>query len=402
MTFAVPPPVPSSRAQQVDAEVTSSDQLDILGYTDMAGQTVDEARGRIFPCEQCGADLVFHIGRQRLKCPYCQAEKELEFRADAEIHEQDYLAMLDRLREQHDQTDPETVTGESEVRCESCGGTVVFVGTLTSTHCPYCASPIQRENIHSATRRIPVDGVLPFQVDRDVARTALAAWVRTRWFAPNDFRRQGARGKFEGVYLPYWTFDTATFCVYHGERGDDYTTTVGFGKSRRTVVQTRWTSVSGRFQRFFDDVLVIASQGLPVQYLAQLEPWPLSKCLPFTQQVLAGFVARTYDVPLPTGFEDARRRIDEALRSETCSRIGGDRQRVHSLKSRYDAVTFKHLLLPVWMLAYRYRDQPYRVFINAGTGEVQGERPISWVKVCLAVLGGAVAAILVGMWAARN
>ncbi|MBX3437052.1 MAG: hypothetical protein KF861_06150, partial [Planctomycetaceae bacterium] len=374
------------------AELTPDDQLEILGYSDIAGQTVDEGRGRIFPCAQCGADLVFHIGVQRLKCRFCGAEKEIELRPDAEIVEQDYLAMLDRQQENRARSDEGSELGESEVRCESCGGTVVFSGTLTSSECPYCASPIQREKIHSATSRIPVDGVLPFQIDHDRAAHALADWVRSRWFAPNEFLRSGIEGKFNGVYLPFWTYDSMTYSAYQGERGDNYTVTVGTGKNRRTEVRTRWSPASGDFQRFFDDVLVIGVRELPMDYLHALEPWPLTKCLPFTQQVLAGFLARTYDVPLDQGFQDAKRRIDQALHAETCRRIGGDQQRVHSLRSRYDAITFKHLLLPVWMMAYRYRDQPYRVFINAGTGEVQGERPYSPWKIAFAVLCGTISA----------
>jgi hypothetical protein len=91
-------------------------------------------------------------------------------------------------------------------------------------------------------------------------------------------------------------------------------------------------------------------------------------------------------VPLDDGFRDARERIDNALHVEVRQRIGGDRQRVHSINTRTDALTFKHLLLPVWMLAYRYHDRPYRVFINAATGEVQGERPYSIIKILFAVL----------------
>jgi hypothetical protein len=375
--------------------------VEIVGSTEIAGQSVDEGRGRIFPCEQCGADLIFHIGQQRLKCPYCGAEKDLEHRDDAEIVEQDFYAMLKRTEEHHG-TGRDGHLGECEVRCESCGGTVVFIGTLTSSECPYCGSPIQREHVHSATSRIPVDGVLPFLIERERAADMLTQWVRSRWFAPNTFLKRGVDGKFNGVYLPYWTYDTMTFSVYHGERGENYTTTVGSGKNRRTVTRTRWYPASGRFQRFFDDVLVVASHGLPPSYLHALEPWPLAKCLPFTQQVLAGLLARTYDVSLEVGFRDAKQRIDEALYAETCHRIGGDRQQVHSLNSRYEAITFKHLLLPVWMMAYRYQDQPYRVFINASTGEVQGERPYSAWKIAFAVLFGTIAALVTGFFMSQQ
>ncbi|QDU38359.1 DNA-directed RNA polymerase subunit P [Maioricimonas rarisocia] len=357
----------------------------MLGRTDVMGQTVDDGKARTFPCEGCGADLKFSIGDQRLKCPFCGYEKEIELDPEAKVAEQDYHAMLERVKELH-KSEPEQLDEANEVRCGSCGGTVVFTGTLTSTTCPYCGSPIQREKVHSYTKRIPVDGVLPFLIEKKKAKQKLDEWVGSRWFAPNDFLKTGVEGRFNGVYLPYWTFDSLTFNAFSGQRGDNYTVTVGTGKNRRTVTRTRWTSASGTFQRFFDDVLVIASKGLPVKFLQELEPWPLSKCMPFTQQVLAGYLARTYDVPLDDGFEDARERIEAAVEQDVRRRIGGDKQRIHSLTCRCDAITFKHLLLPVWMLAYRYKDKSYRVFVNAGTGEVQGERPYSWVKIVSAVV----------------
>jgi predicted RNA-binding Zn-ribbon protein involved in translation (DUF1610 family) len=378
----------------------SIESAEILGRSDSAGQTTDEGRGRIFPCESCGADLEFHIGDQQLQCPYCGFVKQIEIAPDAAIQEQDYHAMVERLRLMRESGEELEVPGYSEVRCESCGGNVVFQGTLTSTACPYCGSPIQRDRVHTLTRRIPVDGVLPFLVEHDRAAAMLREWVSSRWFAPNEFLRRGAEGKFNGIYLPYWTFDTLTFNAYSGQRGEDYRVTVGTGKNRRTETRTRWYSASGSFQRFFDDVLVVASKGWEPGLIQALEPWPLGRCLPFTHQVLAGKLARTYDVHLEEGFREARSRIDAALEEDVRMRIGGDRQRVDSIKSRYDAITFKHLLLPVWVLVYRYHDRPFQVFINGATGEVQGERPYSWVKITLLVALVLVAAL--GFMAAQR
>jgi hypothetical protein len=113
------------------------------------------------------------------------------------------------------------------------------------------------------------------------------------------------------------------------------------------------------------------------------------KCVSFTQEALAGFYARTYEVELEEGFRLAREIMDDAIRAEAKCRIGGDEQRVHSVRTSVSAVTFKHLLLPVWLLAYRYNDRTYQVMANAATGEVQGERPWSIVKIMLAVLTAA-------------
>jgi hypothetical protein len=240
--------------------------------------------------------------------------------------------------------------------------------------------------------RVAVDGVLPFRITRETAHKNLEEWIRSRWFAPNDFRKSGAAGKFNGMYLPFWTYDTLTATWYTGQRGEHYYVTVGTGKNRRRVRRTSWYPTSGSFQRFFDDVLVPAAAGLSSELLLNLEPWPMKGCRPFNQESLAGYMARTYELELDAGFTDAKSRIDAAIEQDVRQRIGGDEQHIDSLQTRYDAITFKHLLLPTWLMAYRYRDKPYQVAINAATGEVQGERPYSWIKITLTVLAGVLVA----------
>ncbi len=380
--------------------------------TNPIGESINDGKGRIFPCDTCGADMVFHIGKQLMACEYCGYEKKIDLGGEVSIEEQDYHAMLLHIEEikekkESEETEKEvseqdSENQENELHCESCGATVVFTGSLTSSECPYCASPIQRDDVHKSKDRIPVDGVLPFKITKKNAKLNLAQWVKSRWFAPNDFLKKGVEGKFNGIYLPYWTYDSMTATDYTGQRGEYYYVTVGTGKNRRQVRRTSWYPASGFFQRFFDDVTVMSSHDLPQKLVIGLEPWPLDQCIPFSQQVLAGFLARTYETSLDQGFTEAKVRIDSAIEQEVRSRIGGDTQRVTSIHSRYDAITFKHLLLPLWLMVYRYNDKVYQILINAGTGEIQGERPYSWVKIMFAVLGIATVGTVIGLFAAGS
>jgi rubrerythrin len=367
------------------------------------GESIDSGKGRVFPCDECGADLQFAIGTQSLKCPFCGAVKQIEIAEDAEIVEHDYRAMLEQLKSQKQEPVPDDGVDEHAVRCSSCGADVVFQGTLTSTQCPYCASPLQRDKIHDAPSRVAVDGVLPFQIAEPDAAERLRTWVKSLWWAPNEFKKQGVRGKFNGIYLPYYTFDSLTYTKWSGQRGDYYYVTVGSGKDQRTERRTSWSYRAGEFERFFDDVLVVATTVQKKNLMERLEPWPLEKCIPYTPHVLAGLFARTYDVSLNDGFGLARERMDSAITSEVRQRIGGDEQSITSQKTVHRNVTFKHLLLPVWLMAYRYKDKPYRVVINAVTGEVSGERPYSVVKIVSAIVAGlAVAAAVWWLFQQQN
>ena len=358
----------------------------VRSQSDKPGESVDDGKGRVFPCEKCGADLEFHIGQQDLKCPFCGHEKLIELTVDVEIAEQDFRAILEKVREWREQSGESSNDGQSEVRCSGCGANVVFVGSLTSSECPYCGAPIQRDKVHDSPKRIPVHGILSFQVEKEKARMNLSEWVRSRWFAPNEFLKRGVEGRFNGVYLPFWTYDSMTFSRYCGERGDHYYVTVTVNGQSKQEQRTSWTSVSGSHQRFFDDVLVLATKGMSRELMDSLEPWPLAELQSFSQELLAGFMARTYEVELDEGFPIAQKRIDAGIASDVRGLIGGDEQRITEIKTRYDAITFKHLLLPVWLLAYRYNDKSFQVIVNAVTGEVQGERPYSFWKITLTVL----------------
>ncbi|PIE23604.1 MAG: hypothetical protein CSA62_07120 [Planctomycetota bacterium] len=359
------------------------------GFGEEKPPVPSERRARFFPCESCGADLEFSPGQQKLSCPYCGHSKDLSPpNAEGEVEEQDLEAMLARIEEQRSQKRESRVQGEAvqELRCSDCGATVQFVGTMTSQSCAYCASPLQIRGVHDAKDRVSVDGVLPFQIDEKEARAQLDAWVKARWFLPNDLKGHRVGDRFQGVYLPYWTYDSLTANSYQGERGEYYYITVGSGKNSQRVRRTRWYAASGQFERFFDDVLVFAGSGLPLRYVDKLEPWPLHRLEAWNPEFLAGHFARTYDLDLGRGFEQARERMRAAIEREVRQRIGGDTQRVHAIQSHFGALTYKHLLLPLYLLSYKYRNKSYQVVVNAATGEVQGERPYSWVKIVLFVL----------------
>jgi hypothetical protein len=261
-----------------------------------------------------------------------------------------------------------------------------------SFDCAYCGSNIVATE--TTTRLIKPKSLLPFHITRKDARERFGRWLRSRWFAPNALKRYARmEHKLEGVYVPYWTYDSDTTSTYSGQRGDDYWVTRGSGKNKRRVRKTRWRYVRGTIRERFDDLLVLESRSLPRKYVQRLEPWDLDALVPYQDDYLAGLRAETYQVTLPEGFDEARAAMEQTIRVLVRRDIGGDHQRILSLDIRHDEISFKHLLLPMWISAYRFRDKAYRILVNARTGEVQGERPWSVWKIALAVL----AAVVVGV-----
>lgn len=354
--------------------------------TDLIEDEESIANTTQFPCQQCGAKLTFAPGTNNLKCEYCSFENLIP-QSEEQIVELDFHQYLTEAAGQ------EEVEEYLRVKCITCAAEIDKPKNVTSLTCPYCDSNIVAEG--SVSKHIKPKSILPFVVTREDGRQRFSQWINSLWFAPDKLKKYARQeGKLNGMYVPYWTYDAKTTSFYTGARGIHYYTTESYtttqnGKSvRRTrqVRRTRWYRVHGTVWHPFDDVLVLASQSLPRDYADRLEPWDLSQLAPYSQKYLSGFRAESYQVDLEEGFDIARGKMDETIRQLIKRDIGGDEQRVTSVKTQHDHVTFKHILLPIWISAYRYQNKVYRILINACTGEVQGERPWSWVKIGLAAI----------------
>ncbi len=349
---------------------------------------------RRFPCAKCGAELDYAPGTDTLVCTHCGHVNAIAATGEV-VEELDFASALEHAQADAARIEPATV------KCDNCGATVTRPNDVAAFSCPFCGT-----NLIAAARAESIlrpRGLLPFKVAHNDARERFRAWVKSRWFAPSTLRTQSfVDAAIRGVYLPYWTYDADTSTSYVGERGDAYyvpvaTTVIVNGKPQvRTTMQRRirWSSVSGRVENTFDDLLVPASRSVPQEKARVLEPWDLGALVPYTDAYVSGFVAETYQVDLKSGFEVARAMMVPQIESTIRSDIGGDEQRIGNYRVAYRGITFKHLLLPVWISAYRHMNTVYHFYVNARTGEVTGERPWSFWKITGAVVCGL---LLVGL-----
>ncbi|SFA87169.1 hypothetical protein SAMN05421688_1356 [Poseidonocella pacifica] len=353
-----------------------------------------------FPCENCGGDYRYDPAASALVCVHCGHREEVSEASPwpGAIPELDFKAAL---RDQLGRAEFEETRVSA---CPNCGAQVEFDPDVHAAECPFCATPVVTDT--GAHRHIKPRGILPFALAEPVAHEAMDNWLGSLWFAPNGLAQYARKGrKMQGIYVPYWTFDAQTRSDYSGQRGIHYydTKTVVRDGKRETVRvrKTRWHRATGRVARFFDDVLVLASRSLPKRYTDALEPWDLSALEPYKPEFLAGFRAEGYQVELSDGFDQAREKMDTVIRRDIKFDIGGDAQKIDSVRTQVEDVTFKHILLPVWLAAYKYRGKSFRFVVNGRTGQVQGERPWSWVKITIAVIIGALLAGIVGFFAAQ-
>jgi DNA-directed RNA polymerase subunit RPC12/RpoP len=355
------------------------------------GAGAKDRRGQAaFPCGQCGAALAYAPGTEEIECRYCGHTNPIPKPPEIHVTEEDYEAGLRRLRESSPETEVERIT------CRSCSAAFRWTRDTHAEECPFCGAPIVVDP--EKARPLQPTGLVPFRLTEPEARARLKGWLGSLWFAPGDARRLAySEGRLSGVYIPFWTYDADTDSDYDGQRGDLHTEQYeDVDAQGRTVMRTRtyivWTPVSGHVRRFFDDVLVLASSALPEKFTRRLRSWDLSGLVPYQEQYLAGYRSELYQTALDDGYAQARAYMEQVIYRDVCYDIGGAQQQVHRIDSRFRDITFKHVLLPVWASAYRYRGKRYQFIVNGQTGEVQGERPWSWLRIGLAVIAGLIVA----------
>lgn len=323
-----------------------------------------------------------------MKCPYCGTENAIQVEAkpivEHKIEELQAMAASQQAKGFGTET--------RSFKCKNCSATSSIPGNIQATRCPFCGSSIVFEQPANPNMVRP-ESLVPFQINADAATQKFKNWLRTRYLAPGALKRMAQLAKIDGMYAPFFTYDAQADSDWAGEAGHYYYETVRRGNQTVQERRVRWESRSGHHALFYDDVLIIASTGLPERILLKAYPYHLNALVPYSPQFLAGFAAEEYSVDPRQGWEKAKGQIQASEQKECSKALDGDTQRGLRVSTRLSRITWKHMLLPLYVAAYMYGAKTYRFLVNGQTGEVQGEAPISWIKVA-AIAGVVVIAII--------
>lgn len=333
-------------------------------------------------CSNCGAELKYKPGTSTITCEYCGHDEMI---APNQNGFQE-LELKPYLQEMGSQSHSEEIL---MLHCKNCGANQHIEENYKSLHCVYCTMPLIIEDAYKEDWILP-GAVLPFQFDQKKSHQIFSKWVKGLWFAPNNLKKAALDPEnTKGLYLPYWTFDAQLYANYTGERGDYYYVNVPYtetvnGKTvsrTRQERRTRWSSASGNVTGFVDDTLIKASHQNKNPIPQKIANWNLDALESFNTSFLAGFVTEKYTIPLKDGHLSSTKEAEKIAVSWSKRDIGGDTQRVHHVDMSLSNETFKHILLPVYISAYRYSGKKYNFFINGQTGAISGNRPYSFWKI---------------------
>jgi predicted RNA-binding Zn-ribbon protein involved in translation (DUF1610 family) len=334
-------------------------------------------------CENCGAELLYAPGTVALKCDYCGHTKEIAS-SEKDIKE---IELKQYLSDMGMQSHSEEIT---MIQCKNCGANQHIEEHYKSLHCIYCITPLIVEDMYKEQWIVP-GAILPFQITQEKAHQIFKSWVKGLWFAPDKLNKATLDPQnTKGLYTPYWTFDAQLYANYTGQRGEYYyvTKTVGSGKNKRTVRErkTRWYPASGHVSGFVNDTLTKASKQKSGIIPSKIEHWNLNLLKPFDSSFLSGFITEKYTIPLKSGHNQAEKVANQIADTWSRRDIGGDTQRISSLDMTLSEETFKHILLPIYISRYKFKNKQYNFFVNGESGEIYGQRPYSFWKIFFLVL----------------
>ena len=348
-----------------------------------------------YECPACGAQAEWNPATQKLSCPFCGTESPYHVdRETGKVMEVDLVSTLRALPDEK----RGWLDARRSVQCQSCRAVMVFDAARVGQNCEFCGSPalVDYTEIKAPIRP---QGVLPFRIDAGRVRDAIRGWWRSKWFAPGKLARVALVDTVRSIYIPYWTFDASVHCPWDAEAGYHYyvpvTTTGPNGRPvTRMEQRTRWEPASGVVDTFFDDQPVAGTQGLPLDLLRQVEPFPTKEVVPYDTAFLSGHVVEHYKVVLIDAAQSAQDRMNAHLEQMCGQQVPGDTYRNLQIHPDYSQRTFKHVLVPVWVLSYTYGAKAFQVIVNGYTGRIAGRYPKSVWKILVLVAAAVLAALL--------
>lgn len=337
---------------------------------------------RAVRCGGCGASAAFDPARGAVACAFCGwvDEKRPEVVGDRAPAGEFTAAALA----------PEAGLGvdRRELACEGCGAVLALDPAAMASTCPFCASNQVAVRDHASSPTLRPGALLPFAVTGQELARKVTTWLGQGWLHPAGLSDLARVDRFVGVYVPYWVFAADLPCTWRAEIGTERTERRWNSDEKRweteTVIDWRWESGSHAFA--VRHQLVPGTERLSAVLLGRIEPrFDLSGLATYQPELLAGFQAQSADVGLATGWERGRSKMRDAARDATRASIHERHVRSFSMEADLANESWRHVMLPVWVSAYRYEGRTFVVLVDGRTGAVEGQKPVAWWKVWVSV-----------------
>ena len=353
-----------------------------------------------YKCPCCGGAIAFDTQVQKMKCPYCDTEFEMETLAayDSELQGEGVDDMQWETSAGAEWTEGEA-DGLRVYSCKSCGGEIVGDDTLAATACPFCGNPVVMMGQFAGA--LKPDYVIPFKLDKKAAKAALQKHYGGKRLLPKAFKDQNHIDEVKGVYVPFWLFDTdanariryrATTIRHWEDSNYEYTETSHFSVFRGGSIG-------------FERVPVDGSTKMEDDLMESIEPYNFGDAVDFQTAYLAGYLADKYDVSAEESIERANERIKRSTEKAFAETVDGyDTVTPEATNIQLNNGSAKYALYPVWLLNTTWNGQKFTFAMNGQTGKLVGDLPLDkgayrkWLFGLTAICGAVAFGISYLMW----
>lgn len=325
-----------------------------------------------YKCPACGGKLEFNSGAQKMKCPFCESEFDVD-----SLKEHDNAlesSQPDDMKWDND-AGGDWKDGEAEgmrvYTCKSCGGEIITDATTAASKCPYCDNPVVMSGNFSG--ELKPDYVIPFKYDKEAAKKSLNEHISGRKLLPKVFKDQNHIDEIKGVYVPVWLFDADAEgkMLYKGEKIRRWS------DEKFSYTERKFYSVQREGVISFELVPVDGSTKMADDLMESIEPFDFSGAVEFQTAYLSGYLADKYDVSAEDSIERANERIRTTTQQIFDGTVSGyDMVNRESSSIKLNNAKAKYALYPVWLLNTTWNGNKYTFAMNGQTGKFVGDLPV--------------------------
>lgn len=325
-----------------------------------------------YKCPCCNAGLIFGNKTQQLKCEYCDNTFDIEtvkaYNDSAIKTETETINWDDSPKKEWSDTEQGSIRA---FQCPSCGGEIITDENTAATFCPFCDNPTIMPSRLSGG--LKPDAVIPFKNSKEDAKAAFLSLCKGKPLLPKGFTSEQRVEKITGIYVPFWLYD----CDANYDGNYKATRIHRWSDPHYHYTKTDHFLLRREAEAKFIGIPMDGSSKMEDTFMESIEPYDYSQMEDFDMAYLSGYFADKYDVPSESGEERIRQRVDQSIRDELQGTMLGYATVVPTSRQlNIDHSRARYVLLPVWMLNTKYKDNIYTFAMNGQTGKMTGSFPI--------------------------
>lgn len=340
-----------------------------------------------YKCPNCGGALNFDSSLQKVKCPFCDTEFEMDI---LKQYDED---LQNDAKDEMEWSVPSSEWGSEDAgkmrvySCKSCGGEIVGDENMAAAACPYCDNPIVLSGQLSGD--LKPDYVIPFKLDKKAAINEFSKHLTGKRLLNKAFSDSHHIEEVKGIYVPYWLFNTGTSARLRYKANKVKT----WEDNKYKYEETSYFSVYRDCDVAFEHVPVDGSSKMADDLMESLEPYNYKDAVPFQTAYLAGYLADKYDVDSKSSIVRANERIKKSTYDEVEKTITGYNSfELQGGNVKFSDAKVEYALYPVWLLNTTWEGKKYTFAMNGQTGKFVGDLPLdkaayrSWLFKLTAIL----------------